>query len=240
MSEGWPESRNALPLPLAGEGWGEGLSWSSMLQNGALRRPLTLPSPAKGGRGSAGRALTYALHTRYTARSIPRQPTDLPRMTQTHSPVRIEMHGHVALVLIDNPPVNAASHAVRVGLVEAIAKANGDAKVHAIVIACEGRTFVAGADIREFGRPSQPPILPDVLDEIEACAKPVVAAIHGTALGGGFEIGLACHARVLSADAVVGHRSVISSVASGNIAIQPIKRAPTWTAWGDQGPGAGR
>ena len=118
--------------------------------------------------------------------------------------VRIENRGNVALILIDNPPVNASSQAVRQGLATAIEAANADPAVEAIVIACEGRTFVAGADIREFGKPPLPPGLPDVLTIVEASAKPVVAAVHGTALGGGFELALACHARVLDAQAVVG------------------------------------
>ncbi len=118
--------------------------------------------------------------------------------------VRSESRGDVALILIDNPPVNASSRAVRQGLATAIEAANKDAGVAAIVIACEGRTFVAGADIREFGKPPLPPGLPDVLTIVEASTKPVVAAVHGTALGGGFELALACHARVLDARAIVG------------------------------------
>jgi 3-hydroxyacyl-CoA dehydrogenase len=118
--------------------------------------------------------------------------------------VRVEGHGAVALIVIDNPPVNATSRAVRQGLVAAIDAAEANPSVEAIVIACEGRTFVAGADIREFGKPPAPPALPDVLAIVEASPKPVVAAVHGTALGGGFELALACHARLLDAGAVVG------------------------------------
>jgi 3-hydroxyacyl-CoA dehydrogenase len=118
--------------------------------------------------------------------------------------VRIESRGNVALILIDNPPVNASSQAVRQGLRGAIETVNGDAAIEAVVIACEGRTFVAGADIKEFGKPPLAPSLPDVLTEVEAARKPVVAAVHGTALGGGFELALACHARVLDAKAIVG------------------------------------
>jgi 3-hydroxyacyl-CoA dehydrogenase len=118
--------------------------------------------------------------------------------------VRTESRGEVALILIDNPPVNASSRAVRQGLATAIEAANADRSVEAIVIACQGRTFVAGADIREFGKPPLPPGLPDVLTIVESSNKPVVAAIHGTALGGGFELALACHARVLDAKAIVG------------------------------------
>src|SRR5579859_1891717 len=118
--------------------------------------------------------------------------------------VRIDKRDNVALILIDNPPVNATSQAVRQGLAAAIEAANADIDVEAIVVACEGRTFVAGADIREFGKPPLPPALPDVLAVVEASMKPVVAAVHGTALGGGFELALAAHARVLDPSAVVG------------------------------------
>ena len=110
--------------------------------------------------------------------------------------VNLTRDGNVALVLIDNPPVNATSHAVRAGLVEAIAAANDDDAVGAIVIACAGKTFVAGADVKELGLPTRQPFLTDVATAIEESAKPVVAAVHGTALGGGFEIALASHARV--------------------------------------------
>jgi 3-hydroxyacyl-CoA dehydrogenase / enoyl-CoA hydratase / 3-hydroxybutyryl-CoA epimerase len=120
------------------------------------------------------------------------------------SVVRIENLGNVALILIDNPPVNASSQAVRQGLSDAVAAVNADPSAEAVVIACEGRTFVAGADIKEFGKPPLTPSLPDVLNIVEASAKPVVAAIHGTALGGGFELALACHARVMDDKAVVG------------------------------------
>ena len=96
-------------------------------------------------------------------------------MTQELSPVRVDMHGAVALLLIDNPPVNAASAAVRLGLVRALTEANADPAALAIVIACDGRTFVAGADIREFGKPMAPPHLAEVIDHIEWSGKPVVA-----------------------------------------------------------------
>lgn len=120
------------------------------------------------------------------------------------SVVRITTQSGIALIEIDNPPVNATSHAVREGLLAAVAQAAGDSAVEAIVIAAAGRTFVAGADIKEQGKPSQPPILPDVCNAIENCPKPVVAAIHGTALGGGFELTLAAHTRIATADARVG------------------------------------
>lgn len=110
----------------------------------------------------------------------------------------------VAVILIDNPPVNAASHAVRQGVMDALVAANANPSVRAIVLACAGRTFVAGADVKEFGAPPKPPLLPEVVAEIEASAKPVVAALHGTALGGGLELALAAHGRVASQDAKMG------------------------------------
>jgi 3-hydroxyacyl-CoA dehydrogenase len=90
------------------------------------------------------------------------------------------------------------SHAMRSGLVEALSRARADAGVKAIVIVCAGRTFIAGADISEFGKPVRSPTTLDVIDAIEASEKPVVAALHGTPLGGGLEVALACHYRVAS------------------------------------------
>src|SRR3546814_1981717 len=83
-------------------------------------------------------------------------------------------------------------------------EADADETVKAVVVICEGNTFFAGADISEFGKPMQMPMLPMVVDRIEACTKPVVAAIHGTALGGGLEVALACHYRVAVPDAKLG------------------------------------
>ena len=118
--------------------------------------------------------------------------------------IRLTQDAGVAVVEIDNPPVNATSHGVRAGLKAAIETAARDRAVEAIVITAAGRTFVAGADIKEQGKPQQPPILPEVCATIENCPKPVVAAIHGSALGGGFELTLAAHARIATADAKVG------------------------------------
>ena len=120
------------------------------------------------------------------------------------SPISTRRHGDVLIVLSNNPPVNALSTAVRQGLVDAIAEAEADEAVRAVVIACEGQTFFAGADITEFGKPPQQPWLPLVVDTIENCSKPVVAAIHGTALGGGLEVALGCHYRVADPSAKLG------------------------------------
>ncbi len=122
------------------------------------------------------------------------------------SPISTRKHGDVLIVMSNNPPVNALGHAVRDGLVKAIEEADGDAAVKAVVIVCEGQTFFAGADISEFGTPKsfEYPALPQVVDIIENCTKPVVAAIHGTALGGGLEVALSCHYRVAVPSAKLG------------------------------------
>lgn len=119
------------------------------------------------------------------------------------APVRYELEGNIGVITVNNPPVNALSHAVRRGLLDAISKAQGDAS-EAVVIFCEGSTFIAGADITEFGKPFQEPGLPGLLDTIEASSKLVVAAIHGTALGGGFETALAAHYRCAVPSAKIG------------------------------------
>ena len=104
--------------------------------------------------------------------------------------------GRVLVVTIDNPPVNALGVAVRQGLWAAIEQAEQDASVDAILLLGEGKTFIAGADIREFGKPPQAPLLPDVCNRIEASPKLVIAALHGAALGGGLEVALAAHYRL--------------------------------------------
>jgi 3-hydroxyacyl-CoA dehydrogenase len=117
--------------------------------------------------------------------------------------VSYELHGNIGVISVNNPPVNALAQVVREGILNAVKQAQGDAS-EAIVLRCEGRTFIAGADITEFGKPPMAPALPDVLTEIENSIKPVIAAIHGTALGGGFEVSLACHYRCAVASAKVG------------------------------------
>ena len=122
----------------------------------------------------------------------------------TESPISTTRHHDILVVTSNNPPVNALGAAVRQGLVAAIEQAEGDDAIKAVVIRCEGQTFFAGADITEFGKPPVMPWLPEVVDRIENCSKPVVAAIHGTALGGGLEIALGCHYRVAVPSAKLG------------------------------------
>jgi len=118
--------------------------------------------------------------------------------------VRLQRHGAIALIIVDNPPVNALSQPVRQGLQQAFQAADADPEVLAVALVCEGNTFIAGADIKEFGKPPQAPSLPDVIDSIENSRKPSIAVIHGTALGGGLEVALGCHYRVARKDAKVG------------------------------------
>jgi 3-hydroxyacyl-CoA dehydrogenase len=118
--------------------------------------------------------------------------------------VKVDHRDGVAVLTIVNPPVNALSAALRASLDQALAEAISQASVKAIVISAEGRVFIAGADISEFGKTPRPPVLADLLNAIEMSTKPVVAAINGTALGGGFEVALACHDRVIAPGAVVG------------------------------------
>src|SRR3989454_3286472 len=125
-------------------------------------------------------------------------------MTAITKSVDLDRRGRVAVLTVNNPPVNALSQHVRQGLYEGLKQAISDSAVQAMVIVCAGRTFIAGADITEFGKPPADPSLHTVLDIIEASPKLVVAAIHGTALGGGLEVTLACHSRVGVKDARFG------------------------------------
>ena len=127
--------------------------------------------------GTLGRRVTYVVH-----------------MTQLTQSVRLEFDDDVALIRIDYPPVNALSHHVRQGLLDGMTQAEESAAT-SIVVICDGRTFIAGADITEFSGPPQPPSLQSAQDAMENCSKPVVAAVHGTALGGGLEVALCAHYR---------------------------------------------
>lgn len=118
--------------------------------------------------------------------------------------VSIEHKAPLAIVRVNNPPVNALSHAVRAGLKEACEKLDSDEAIKAAILICDGRTFIAGADIREFGQTPKEPHLPDVISRIEESTIPWIAAIHGTALGGGCEVTLGCHYRVAMPSAKFG------------------------------------
>ncbi len=143
----------------------------------------------------------------------------------SHSPVTWQLDGQVGVITIDNPPVNALSQAVRAGLLAAVEQLEVDADCRAIVIQCAGRTFVAGADVREFGLPPSEPYLPDLLNRIEACSLPVVVAVHGTALGGGFELALAGHYRIAHVGAKLGLPEVTLGVIPGAGGTQRLPRA---------------
>ncbi|MEZ0497758.1 3-hydroxyacyl-CoA dehydrogenase NAD-binding domain-containing protein [Sphingomonas sp. IW22] len=121
-----------------------------------------------------------------------------------NAPISTVREGDVLVVTSNNPPVNALGAAVRQGLDAALTEAAGDDGIKAVVIICEGQTFFAGADITEFGKPFVEPSLPVLVDRIEASEKPVIAAVHGTALGGGCEVALACHYRMAVPSAKFG------------------------------------
>ncbi len=126
------------------------------------------------------------------------------RVTAMGQFISTRLVGDVAVVTIDNPPVNALSFRVRHPLMQRLETLRDEAHVRAIVLACAGRTFVAGADITEFGKPLQRPTLRDLVALLEAIGKPTVAAIHGTALGGGLELAMGCSFRVAARDARLG------------------------------------
>jgi 3-hydroxyacyl-CoA dehydrogenase len=122
----------------------------------------------------------------------------------TDSPITTERHDDVLVIVSNNPPVNALGAAVRLGLAKGLKEALADDSIRAVVIRCDGRTFFAGADITEFTKPPVEPMLNVVIDAIEASPKPVIAAIHGTALGGGCEVTLGCHYRIAVPSAKIG------------------------------------
>jgi len=142
-------------------------------------------------------------------------------MTQ---PVTVTRDGNVAIVTLDNPPVNALSFHLREPLQKALVKLKDDASVEALVLTCAGRTFVAGADITEFGKPVQNPHLPLIIETLESFEKPTVAAIHGTALGGGLELAMGCHFRVAVSSAKLGLPEVKLGILPGAGGTQRLPR----------------
>ena len=118
--------------------------------------------------------------------------------------VSFSKQGSIGLIKVNNPPVNALNQSVRAGLKTCVEQGLADDGVKAMVLICEGRTFIAGADINEFAKGMGEPGLVPVIGNMETAAKPIVAAIHGTALGGGLEVALGCHYRVALASAKVG------------------------------------
>lgn len=140
------------------------------------------------------------------------------------NPISKERHGRVTVIISNNPPVNALGCAVRQGLVAALAEALADDAVEAIVLRCDGRTFFAGADINEFDKPLEDPLLDAVIDMFELSPKPVIAAIHGTALGGGLEIALGCHYRIAVRSAQLGVPEVKLGLLPGGGGTQRLPR----------------
>jgi 3-hydroxyacyl-CoA dehydrogenase len=120
------------------------------------------------------------------------------------NPVSLRRDGNIAIITIDNPPVNALRHGVRKGIMENVIAARDDAGVEAIILTGAGRTFVAGADITEFGKPPQAPSLIEVIAVLDEVKKPTIAAVHGTPLGGGLELTMGCHFRVAAAGTRLG------------------------------------
>jgi len=145
-------------------------------------------------------------------------------MTAINDVTDYALEGDVGVITLNSPPVNALSAAVRDGLAAGMEKASADATAKSIVIVCEGRTFIAGADITEFGRPQKGASLFDVQDAIEGSSKPVIAAIHGTALGGGLEVALACHYRVAVPSARLGLPEVALGLLPGAGGTQRLPR----------------
>ncbi len=145
-------------------------------------------------------------------------------MTAVNPVTDLSTDGEVSVITLNSPPVNALSQAVREGLDQALRAAFADAETKAVVIVCDGRTFVAGADIREFGKPRKPPGLKDFQQLFDSAPKPVVAAIHGTALGGGLELAMMCHYRVAVPSARCGLPEVNIGILPGGGGTQALPR----------------
>ncbi len=138
--------------------------------------------------------------------------------------VELDIQNGIAIVRINNPPVNALSEGVRNGLFEAVQQADKNDDAKAILIICSGRTYIAGADIKEFGKPQTGVSLFDAQDAIEGASKPVISTIHGTCLGGGLETALSCHYRVAVASAKFGFPEVFLGILPGAGGTQRLPR----------------
>ncbi len=143
---------------------------------------------------------------------------------ETKSVTHLAVADGIAVLTVNSPPVNALSAAVRDGIASGIREASSDPAASAIVLMCEGRTFIAGADISEFGKPPKGTPLGEMIAIIESAPKPVVAAIHGTALGGGLETALGCHYRVAVPSAKVGLPEVKLGIIPGAGGTQRLPR----------------
>ncbi|HET7543862.1 MAG TPA: enoyl-CoA hydratase-related protein [Polyangiaceae bacterium] len=140
------------------------------------------------------------------------------------NPVTVTRHENIAVITLNNPPVNALSHAVRVPLLATLKELFATPEVEALVIACDGRTFIAGADIREFGKPPLDPDLPELIEFLDTAPQLTIAAIHGTALGGGLELALACDFRIATQSAKVGLPEVTLGILPGAGGTQRLPR----------------
>jgi 3-hydroxyacyl-CoA dehydrogenase len=145
-------------------------------------------------------------------------------MGNINAVTNLSVESEIGIVSVNSPPVNAMSTLVRTGLFKAFATVLDDPAAKAVVLICDGRTFFAGADISELGKPDEGPNFAQVLTAVENAAKPVIAAIHGTALGGGFELALACHYRVAVPSAKVGLPEVHLGVLPGAGGTQRLPR----------------
>jgi 3-hydroxyacyl-CoA dehydrogenase len=145
-------------------------------------------------------------------------------MAAINEVIDLKADGNIAVISVNSPPVNALSQNVREGLQEALNKALADPKAEAIVVRCDGRTFIAGADIREMGRPRKPPGLKDFQALMDNAKKPIVAAVHGTALGGGLEFAMMCHYRVAVPSARCGLPEVNIGILPGGGGTQALPR----------------
>ena len=138
--------------------------------------------------------------------------------------VSYQLEGNIAVITVNNPPVNALSIHVRRGLADCFTQFANDDQAKAAVLICDGRTFIAGADITEFDKPIEEPWLPKVIKQMEETPKVIVAAIHGTALGGGLETAMGCHYRCAVESAKIGLPEVLLGLLPGATGTQRLPR----------------